>query len=377
MHDCNNKYVVVEDALAERTPRMWVISAIADTLQAARAILNVDTEPQQVPKSAYSGEQISRTLVMRRGKSGKVPQPGSIYRLEATGKTEAVSPVETAEGAGKPELSRLWENHLLHQAGVATTDRDAYAEINMLGFLGSSALSSGDYAKAEGLFKELLALAHRINHPPSLVKAYGSLGAAKVQMGDYQEAITLLNEALAIARQDNLVDEEGPTLTNLAEAYARAGDGERAVARHMERRVVAKRTGDRRAFALSTGNIGITRFEMGNYQEALQFLQVAVHEFRTMRMSSELARTLAYEGVTYQALNDIPNAIDTYELHLTFCGNIGDFTTAGSSYVNLSGILYRDGKRDEAVRVATEGLERLQHLGSPEAAQLQKNLAIW
>ena len=375
--DWDGKYIIVEDALANGAPNMWVISAVADTLQAARSISTVDSEPVHLPKNAFSGAEIARTLILRSAKGTRVPQHATIYQLKAGRSIDESSQSKLAPEVRPSDPSRLFENALLQRAGVATTDKDVYARLNMLGYLGSAALSTGDFTSAETQFKESLVLAQQINHPASIVNAYGSLGAVKTQTGRTDEAIALLNEALAVAKENHLDDLEGITLGNLAEAHARAGDKERAVALHMQRRESARRTGDRVGFALSTANIGITQFELGNREEALKFLHVAVHEFRTLGMGTELARALAYLGVTYEAQGDRAHAMSTYELHIELCRKIDDFSTSASSYANLSEILFRKGEREQAVRVATEGYEQLRRLGSPDAARLAKSLAAW
>jgi tetratricopeptide (TPR) repeat protein len=377
MPDLDGKYVIIEDSLSSRTPTMWVISAVADCAQAARSILNVDKEPELVARNAFSGEEIGVTLVLRSTSEGNGPQRAKIYRLRATADGEITAPPAPPVFERMSDELRAIDTYLLGRSGVATTDRDAYARLNMLGFLGSRALSAGDTSTAERHFTELLEIAQRIDHPPSIAKAYGSLGLVESQMGHSERAIANLNEALAVARRSHLVDEEGQTLANLAEAYATAGNGEQAIALHTEHRLFARRTGDRCGFALGTGNLGITYFEMGKLDEALQFLDVAADEFRALGMIPELGRALSYLAVVYQAKGDAQHCLQTYELHLELCRSIGDFSTAGSSYANLSEILYRNGRREEAIRLATEGYQQLQQIGAAEAVHLKKKLSEW
>jgi tetratricopeptide (TPR) repeat protein len=373
MHDWDGKYVVVEEALAAQHPQSWVASAITDTLQAARAVVYVDAEPRQAPRSAFAGEDLGATLVLRASEGTRVPRRGKIYLLKVVAGAEE----PRAQIPNEPDPSRLLDRLLLQQAGVATTDKEDYTRLNVLGMLGSQAMAMGDIAVADQHFAELVEIARRIDHPASLVKGYGSLAIVKSHMGREDEAVALFNEALTVARQSGMHEEEGITLSNLAEAYARAGNAEQAIATHMERRQLASRIGDRRGFALSTGNVGITYFEAKRTDDAITFLKVAVHEFRTLGMTPELARALAYLGVAYQAKGDLENAIQIYTLHIRFCNHVGEFSTAGCSYVNLCEVLFREGQREEAVRLATEGSQHLRDIGPAEAAHLQKRLRDW
>lgn len=307
MHAWNGKYVIIEDELAAARPAMLVVSAVADTLQAARAISNVEGNPKALVKTAFDAEEVGKTLVLRLTAEARRPQRAAIFRLKALNvhDTVAVNDIELDlfQGEKIPEEPRadagderpdFLEHFLLSQAGVAVTDRKAYAELNMFGFLGSAALASGDAATAEKHFRDAVELAKRIDHPASIVKAYGSLGSAMSQLGKGEKAIEFLNEALAIARQNQLDEEEGQTLANLAEAYAAAGDRDRAIGLHAERCALAARVGDLRGYAFSTANIGITHYEMGNYDEALKFLEAAAEVFRAQEGVSELGRAQAY-----------------------------------------------------------------------------------
>jgi tetratricopeptide (TPR) repeat protein len=372
MPDWDGKYVVVEDALAAKQPATWVVSAVAESLQAARALLNVETEPTRAPKVAFSGEEIGRTLILRRALDTVTPGQATIYRLTAAARGD-VDP-QPKPPVIEPDVIL---EHLLDKAGVATSDSGAYAQLNMYGFLGSAAFSAGDFATAEPHFRDALALAVQIGHPASIVKAYGSLGALKTRTGQVAEALKLMEEALAIARENHLSEEEGVTLANLAEAHAAAGNADRAIALHIERRELAKRSHNRPAFALSTANVGISYFETARYDEAITFLNVAVSEFRALGATQEMGRALAYLGVAYQAQGNFARAIETYNLHIDLCRQVGDFTSGGGTYANLSGILYGMGRRDEAVSLAAEGLEQLQRSGSPDAARLKECLAAW
>jgi tetratricopeptide (TPR) repeat protein len=380
MEDWDNKYVIVEHALSVQDPASWVVSAVSDTLQASREILKVDAAPDRQPRTAYAGEPLGETLVLRRTPEGTHPSRAAIYHLR---RLLEVCPDDQSPPAAAPpsdsslHVQKLFERAMLAQAGVAVADQQAYTEANLYGFLGSQALAASDLDRAEEYLLKALDRALQIDHPPSIVKAYGSLGAVRSQQGNGPAAVKLLKEALTVARENKLAVEEGQTLANLAETYARIGDTHRALAFHEERLTLARRVGDRVGFAMSSGNLGISYFEARDLDKALKHLETAAREFTALGMVPELGRAYAYLGVAYQALGDAQRCYETYTKHVDLCHESGDYSTAGTSYVNLSEILYQNGHRKAAVALAREGYEQLGQIGAPEAALLQARLQAW
>jgi tetratricopeptide (TPR) repeat protein len=269
------------------------------------------------------------------------------------------------------------ERFLLDRAGVATTDQEAYGELNVLGLTGSQAMQAGDLQAAERDFTRSLELARRIHHTASIVKACGSLGLVKAKMGRPREALPYLEEAIAVARENGLAVEEGQTLDHLAGAYADLGDKDRALALYEDRLALARRTGDRIGMAYGSANVGVIHFEKQEFREAAERLQEAAGLFEPFGMGPDLARVYAYLGCTYQALGDAQGCIRAYWAHIELCRQMGDPASAAGSLANLSGVLYSLGKREDAIALAEEACDYLGRMWSPQGASLRARLERW
>jgi tetratricopeptide (TPR) repeat protein len=351
------RFAVITDRKKMADPNFWIISAEADTLQAASQLTRPTSPEARIPRAQFEFEFVKRTLVFETVDGTTRPEPAGIYRALATpavegggAQTEEVPPHDPLSGE---MIDRYW----LKRVGVAPSDMDPYARLNGLGFLGMQSMMSGDFDGAERAFSEAVDLARKVDHPGSEVKALGSRGEARLQLGRIAEAIQDLEAALRIARRDVLVQEEGPTLTKLAEALVRAGRMPEAQKTFAERTKLALASGDPVALAIARANEGITYCEAGQPAAAREALEAAVGIFGRLGLQAELLRTLAYLGLAQQADGDAKACMRTYSEHLKRCAAARDFSTAGSTYINMAQILVRSGRRAEGHKLVKQGLK--------------------
>ena len=360
MADPDDRFVIVADSHDAAEPGHWVVSAEAETLDAVRRLSHLDKPPVRLPRDAYRGDLVERTLVFLAAE--RRPEPAAIYRLTpaAPGAEPPDPHGSSRRTATEPTSQAVLERLLLQKAGVAVSDGDSYARLQALGFIGTQKLAINDFAGAEGVFSEALDLARQIDHPPSIVKTLASRGQARLELGRPEEAIRDLEAALGLARRDRLVEEEGPALTMLADALARSGRTGEAQELLASRTKLAETAGDPAAAARAKANEGIAHCEAGDPAAGRPALEEAAAAFKALGLEPELARTLAYLAAAQRAAGDARACFATCAAHLDLCASLGDFSTAGTTFVNMAQILFASGLRAEACDVLRHGLEAVE-----------------
>jgi tetratricopeptide (TPR) repeat protein len=257
---------------------------------------------------------------------------------------------------------------------VSPDHQAADDELNMRGMLGAEALAAGKYRKAKRSFRRSLELAREIDHPPSIVRACGSLGELHANTGDVAAALELLNEAIAIARANDLPVEEGQTLMRLGDLYSSAGDRDAALRVYEERVDLATRADDRRGWALGSAKLGVLHFERRQYVKAVEYLEAAGRAFEANLMHSDLALTCSYLGAAYQSVGDAAGATRAYRRHIELSRQMGDPAAAAGSMVNLSGLLFSAGEREEAISLREEASH---YLTGPQVDSQRRRWQVW
>ena len=77
----DNKFCIILDDYRDAYPNDWAISISTDTLGEAETVDSLDSEPDQVPRSAYSGELIKETSLVFKPNPEYGKKHGGIYLL--------------------------------------------------------------------------------------------------------------------------------------------------------------------------------------------------------------------------------------------------------------------------------------------------------
>jgi len=78
----DNKFCIILDDYRDQYPDYWAITTAKDTLAEAQAEDSYDTEPDQVPRSAYRGEPKGETFLVFAPNPEYGKKHGSIYLLQ-------------------------------------------------------------------------------------------------------------------------------------------------------------------------------------------------------------------------------------------------------------------------------------------------------
>jgi len=161
----------------------------------------------------------------------------------------------------------------------------------------------GQYARAEPLFREALAVERSLVPPdhPRLVPTLNNLASAIHYQGRYDEAAALYKEAIAIARRAYGEDHFfiGKFLENLATLYDDQGAYEEAEPLYREalRIGVATLGANSPTVAMTKRNFALNRHAVGEFAEAVRLLRESV-----AALEAELGSNHLYTGIATASL---------------------------------------------------------------------------
>ena len=233
----------------------------------------------------------------------------------------------------------------------------------------------GDYAAAEPLFREALAMRRRLlgNEHPYVARTLSELGVLLRSRGQYSEAEPIVREALAI-RRAALGNEHNDTAESTHElAVLREASGDRAGADSLYRQALAVRRkllGEKHArVGQSLSFLARLRQTEGDYAGAEQLQREALVIWREALGAEHpnvasglitLAALLNSEGRYADAESVLTEAASTFEVARVRAGtNLARATFSRSPYPSLAVTRLAVGKTDEAWLAAERHLSRV------------------
>ncbi|MEN0060573.1 MAG: CHAT domain-containing tetratricopeptide repeat protein [Myxococcota bacterium] len=182
------------------------------------------------------------------------------------------------------------EAEVLFRQGLAICEGEPGCEpvktAEMLNSVGIVVTSQGRYDEAEPLYEEALEIGARELEPddPSMVEWTNSLGHLKLQQGQYAEAITVLRRAVRLGEQRFGPDSEriGGLLNNLSIALSRTGKFPEAIEANQRSIAIIEATQGSEALPLATlmSNLAIlyVRNEQSDEADRLYRRAIAISE---------------------------------------------------------------------------------------------------
>lgn len=209
----------------------------------------------------------------------------------------------TEHGSVLAKLGRNDEAEALHLRALRHLDEASEGRTKTRGAavnnLGAHYAGLGDYARAEPLLREALAIDRslfRADHP-RLAVALNNVASAVHHQGRHDEAEPLYREAIAIARRN--FGDSHPTVGQFLENLATLHDDRRAYAQaeplyREALRIYAQAVGPRAPqTAMLQRNLAINRIEAGDFAEAVTLLREAAATLHAALGSDHLYTVLA------------------------------------------------------------------------------------
>jgi len=201
--------------------------------------------------------------------------------------------------------------------------RRTKARADALTGAGGLARRQGDYAPAQALLEEGLAIRREIGDKRDTYSSLFALGQLAFDQGDYASARSCFEETLAIRRE----------------------------------------AGDRHGVASSLDCLGSVAFEQGDYASAQALLEGSLAIYRELGDRHGVASSLNALGLVTQEQGDYASARSCFEECLAIDRELGDKQGMSGSFINLGDLARKEGDHGASRSFLAEGLRLCRELG--------------
>src|SRR6478672_9301011 len=235
--------------------------------------------------------------------------------------------------------------------------KDRIGEGRVLGNLGVTYKSLGDYAKAIEYQQQSLVIKREIKDREGEGASLGNLGIAYASLGDYAKAIEYQQQRLVITREIKDRLGEGQSLGNLGIAYYHLGDYAKTIEYHQQSLAIKRKIKDRLGEGQSLLNLGNAYDSLGDYPKAIEYYQQSLAIAQEIKDRRGEGQSLLNLGGTYQSLGDYAKAIEYHQQSLAIAREIGDRNAEGQSLNNLGYAFFKTGNLTQAEKILRTGIE--------------------
>ena len=228
---------------------------------------------------------------------------------------------------GRTELARAL-------AGSQEVERSVRAKA--LCAAGALAARQGDFAQAEALCGESLALFRALGDPRGSGTSLNWLGYAARHQSDYAVARSLLEEAVTLCREVDNQDGIALALGNLANVCLLQGEYDQARTLAEEAMVLSRERGDTWNIAIALGILALVIGFQGDLTQARTLLEESLALSRQEGYKDNIANSLCLLGTTAIQQGDIPKARSLLEESLALFKEVGDRENIGQSLGGLA-----------------------------------------
>lgn len=286
-------------------------------------------------------------------------------------------------GAPAIEISayNVWSNALLRQGrlqmaafvaakgrDLALRNEDRHGEGKLLNNLGQINFEMGDLVAARSYFEQSLQIARELGERRSEAQALNNLGMVAGYQDDYSGAQHYYQQSLAIVREIGERSGEGLVLGNLGWLAGMMGNYEKARALAEENVQIAREVGDRYGEAYALINLSSYSNALGDYTRALDHARKGEELAERSGDRSAEAWSLTYCGHSLLALQELPEARQTYEKALELRQVLQQPTLALEPAAGLARISLADGEVSKAMEQLQSFLNHLDDGATLEGA---------
>lgn len=251
--------------------------------------------------------------------------------------------------------------------------QDRQGEALVLGNLGATYLTIGNYNKAIEFLQPFLLIAQNTGNRSSEAQALGNLGIAYKGSGKYTQSIEFHQQALTLMRQLNNRQGEGQIIGNLGNTYEALGDYEKAIASYQQSLEIAREINDHIGEGTALGTLGAINANLGKYGKAIEFYQQSLVIARRIGDTQSQANTFNNLGNTYHIQENLTQAIEYYTQSLSLARTIGDRKLEGEVLLSL-GMVYEDQRNfTKAIEHQQQSLRIAQAIGDRRVEALAFN----
>ncbi len=260
---------------------------------------------------------------------------------------------------------------------------------------GILAREHGDYAEAQKLQEENLALCRAQNDTTGIGNALNNLGLNALGQSDFPAAQVLFEEALHFRREVGNQNGIATSLSNLGIVAHQMGDLPLARARYEESLMLRRAAGNKQGIAAVLTNLGHVARSLKEYETARALVEESLALCTELGNRQGIADALSCLAAVYSAQKDTTKVKTAHEEELTIRRELGDKPGIGIALTNLGNVFRESGEKDRAVQHYIEALALFQEIGnrygavyvfeglatvlgqSKEQASVQKAVGLW
>jgi class 3 adenylate cyclase/Tfp pilus assembly protein PilF len=229
------------------------------------------------------------------------------------------------------------------QQAIALSREAGYMAGEAFGLLyaGMYASQQRNYAAAQKLFADAIAIWMELGNEEKIALAETKLGTTFLYTGNYPEALTHYNTAIAIREKLNDTLGAADLYTNSGIIHGFQGNHTLALKSHLKAFDTYEKLGEETRIASSSNNIGLIYYEQKNYEESLKMFEKALVIRQQKNDTKSLSDILDNIGMVHRSENKFDQALDYYQQAQRLREKIGDKAKLGSSYSKI-GRVYKD-----------------------------------
>jgi tetratricopeptide (TPR) repeat protein len=251
-----------------------------------------------------------------------------------------------------------------YQKGLALIgESDAARRMDALHNLGDSLLLLGKSDEALAAFREMLALAFRLDRFAKGGAAHNRIGRLFRDSGTFDAARRHLDAGLSLFEETG--DERGIAASHddIGKLLWLTGEYTSALV-HMRKALhMRKAIGERRSIALSLNNIGLVWTDHGSSKKAREAFEASLKIRREMGDPIGMSESLANLGGLAQDNNDWASALRLYQEAYALAKGVGERNRLSGILTAIGATQYHLGNTVEAIRVLEEAEEICDELG--------------
>lgn len=230
----------------------------------------------------------------------------------------------------------------------------------LLNNLGVVAYSQSDYQTAERHYKAALDLMRAFGDRRNESFVLGNLGLVAAHLGHYHTAENYQRQSLRLRQETADRYGENLALMNLGTVALYQGDYQTAQQQYQTALQQYKTDNNQQSQAEIYAYLGLLHYQLGQYDQALSFVQEAVNLTQSASLRSEAILALRNRGHIYAAQQQWAQAEADYQQALQLCREIGNENWAQEPIAGLAAIALAQNDLPTAVAHVEEILSHLQ-----------------
>ncbi len=234
-----------------------------------------------------------------------------------------------------------------------------------------------------GFWPDLVAVQHialaagrRLGDLAGQARSHRNLGRAYVRLGRNDRALESLNQAVGLSERLGDRAAEARAHLTISVIHETVDDLPGSLAASLRALELAEAAGDSMLTATACNNVGYGYGALGDFSQAMRYLQQAVEEHREAGSSASLeASTWDSLGSVYHQLGDYARAADSYLRALALFSEIGASYLHSQTLSRLGDTYQAQGDALAAVDAWEHALTILADLAHPGESQVRAKLA--